>query len=172
VTVGVRDAHVTPVPDGTYNDVVAELVSTAYRACLCSLFIVDVSPANDHDLRVSVLLEHLARTTWRGSDARLLIGGARSIIAIAEAAHAALAVGKNRGIPTRWLSGRPGRGSHTKLVIADDRVLLGSHNWSGGALGSEQRQDSLLIESADLAAYCSFLFEVQWNRAVAADVLP
>lgn len=163
--VGAENARVIPVPDGDYRHAAAELISSAYRRCLCSLFIVDVNPDNDDDLRVNALLEHLARTTWSGSDARLLIGGSRSNIAIAEASNAALTVAKKYGIATRWLSGRPGRGSHTKLVIADDRLLVGSHNWSGGALGSHQRQDSLLIASADLAEYCSFLFDEQWDRA-------
>ncbi|MFB9534566.1 phospholipase D-like domain-containing protein [Nonomuraea roseola] len=153
------------MPDGDYSEVAAELIRSAYRRCLCSLFIVDISPVNDHDLRVSTLLDHLARGTWYGADVRLLIGGSHSNIAIAEASYAALGVAKTLGIATRWLSAQPRRGSHIKLVVVDDRLLLGSHNWSGGALGGQQRQDSLLIMSADLAEYYSALFDEQWNRA-------
>lgn len=114
---------------------------------------------------MNTLLEQLARTAWRGADARLLIGGSRSNVLIAEASHAALGVAKKLGISTRWLSAHTARGSHVKLVIIDDRLLLGSHNWSGGALGGQQRQDSLLIISADLAEYCTSFFDEQWNRA-------
>jgi phosphatidylserine/phosphatidylglycerophosphate/cardiolipin synthase-like enzyme len=162
---GVENVLVVPVPDGDYVDVSADLISGAYRRCLCSLFIVDIDPARDHDLQVNRLLEHLARMTWRGADTRLLIGGSHSNVAIAEASQAALGVGRGLGIDTRWLSAHVGRGSHAKLVVADDRVLLGSHNWSGGALGGQQRQDSLLIVSADLAAYFSAVFDDQWDRA-------
>lgn len=162
---GVENVHVVPVPDGEYVDVAADLIKGAYRRCLCSIFIVDIDPARDHDLQVNRLLEHLARTTWRGADTRLLIGGSHSNVSIAEASQAALEVGKGLGIDTRWLSAHVGRGSHAKLVVADNQVLLGSHNWSGGALGGQQRQESLLVASADLAAYFSAVFDVQWDRA-------
>lgn len=163
--IGVEGAHVIPVPDGDYREVASRLITSAYRRCLCSLFIVDPSPVNDPDLLVNALIELLARATWRGSDVRLLIGGSRSNIAIAEASYASLAVAKEHGISARWITRGPIRGSHTKLVVGDDRLLVGSHNWSGGALGGLQRQDSLLITSADLAEYCSSLFEEQWNRS-------
>lgn len=163
--VGAENVLVRPVPDGDYPEVAADLISDAYRRCLCSIFIVDVDPARDHDLQVNRLLEHLARTTWRGADTRLLIGGSHSNLAIAEASHAARAVAKKLGISARWLSVQVGRGSHVKLVVADDRLLLGSHNWSGGARGGLQRQDSLLILSADLAAYYTAVFDGQWHRA-------
>lgn len=163
--VSVHNVPVVPVPNGEYRSTTAQLISSAYRRCLCSLFIVDINPDTDHDLHVNALLQHLARTAWSGADARLLIGGSRTNIAIAEASNAATKVAKEYGIAARWISARPGRGSHIKLVIADDRVLLGSHNWSGGALAGNQRQDSLLIMSIDLAEYYTFLFNEQWTRA-------
>jgi phosphatidylserine/phosphatidylglycerophosphate/cardiolipin synthase-like enzyme len=51
-----------------------------------------------------------------------------------------------------------------KLVVADDHVLTGSHNWSGGAFEG-QVQDSVMVTSPDLAAYLSAVFETQWSAA-------
>lgn len=71
----------------------------------------------------------------------------------------------------RLLAARPRRGSHVKLVIADERVLTGSQNWSHGAF-FEQTQDALLLDSAALAAQLGVLFAGQWQRAAGAAPAP
>lgn len=84
-------------------------------------------------------------------------------MAIAEASEAARARALDLGVPCRWLTSVPVRGSHAKLVVCDERVLLGSHNWSAGAFDG-QVQDSVLVESADLAAHLAPTFERDWAR--------
>jgi phosphatidylserine/phosphatidylglycerophosphate/cardiolipin synthase-like enzyme len=164
IALGVRRPAVASVADSTYSDVVLQLIRSAHRRCLCSLFIVDIDPRHDRDLKVFALLKELQAAGWRGVDVRLLIGGSRTNLEIAESANAARDVAASLAIRTRWLTSRPNRGSHAKMVVVDDRLILGSHNWSGGAF-ADQRQDSIALESPGLAEYLAAVFERQWQRA-------
>ena len=163
----VPSAMVAAVADEKYGPVCRELIRSARRRCLCSIFIVDTWPWRDNDLVIDSLLIELASTAWRGVDVRLLIGGSRSNLRLAEVAAAARARARELGIVCRWLTSVPGRrGSHVKLVIADDDVLTGSHNWSSGAFDG-QLQDSVHVRSPALAAYLADTFEQQWTRTPA-----
>lgn len=162
--VGVLGGSARLVSDEAYLPELHALVAGAARSCLCSVFIVDLSPTRDRALAVDGVLRALAAARWRGVDVRLLVGGSRENLEIAETADVARARALALGIPCRWLTSRPGRGSHAKFVVADDRVLTGSHNWSAGAFGG-QVQDSVLVRSPDLAAYLASTFERQWAAA-------
>lgn len=165
--VTVPNARVAAVPDEQYGPVCRNLVRGARYRCLCSVFIVDTWPWRDNDLVIDALLIDLASTAWRGADVRLLLGGSRSNLRLAEVAAAARARARELGISCRWLTSVAGRrGSHVKLVIADDDVLTGSHNWSSGAFDG-QVQDSVHVRSAALAAYLAAMFEEQWTRTPA-----
>ena len=60
---------------------------------------------------------------------------------------------------------------HTKGIIVDnERVLLGSQNWTGA--GTKPNRDaSLLIESKEAAQYFTDIFEFDWQN-VATDRVP
>ncbi len=56
-------------------------------------------------------------------------------------------------------------GTHTKGMIADgQRVLVGSHNWSGGGV-TFNRDASLLFDDREIAEYYREAFEIDWKRA-------
>lgn len=152
------------VHDADYADVAAGLARAALDRLWCSVFIVDLAPHDEAAPRVRELVRALAAARWRGVDVRAIVGGSRTNRPIAEAVAASLLVLRAHGVPARGLSGDDVRGSHVKLVLADDRVLTGSHNWSPGALGG-QVQDGVLIESADLASALAGEFLWQWRRA-------
>jgi len=122
-----------------------------------------LSPERDRELLVDSILLEIAKAIWRGVDVRLLIGGSRSTFEIAKLSDAARNRALSLGIPCRLLESHKIRGSHVKLVIADDLVLLGSHNFSHNDL-IDVTQDSLLIKSDSCSAYLSTLFEDQWKR--------
>jgi phosphatidylserine/phosphatidylglycerophosphate/cardiolipin synthase-like enzyme len=166
IPLGVSDARVALVADGDYGVTLLALADSAARRLLCSLFIVDVSPTANQRVDVDGFLARLVDAAWRGADTRLLIGGSRDNIALIEAAEAARARARAVGLPCRWLTSRNVRGSHAKIVVADDLVLTGSHNWSAGAVaGTTQTQDSVLVASRELAALQASRFEEQWLRA-------
>ena len=153
------------VADGDYLPALRDMVARSTWRCLASVFIVDPTPARDGRLAVDDLLLELQEARWRGVDVRLLIGGSRENIEIAEISDLARARALELGLPCRWLSSSKVRGSHVKLVVADHEVLTGSHNWSAGAFGHAQTQDSLWLSSPELAAHLASVFRNQWRRA-------
>lgn len=157
-------ARAALVPDDVYRTVAASLVNGAAGHCLASLFIVDPNPLEDSDLVVDALLHDMAGAAWRGADSRLLIGGSRDNARIRDACLLARARAQELGLPARLLAATDHRSDHAKIVVADDAVLLGSHNWSPGAL-TDQTQDSVLIRDAALAGWFTTRFEALWAVA-------
>ena len=162
--VGICGGRVRLISDEAYCSIVHSLISRSRQLCLCSLFLVDLTPSRDPELVVDSLLLALRAAWWRGVDARFLIGGSRNNLDIAELSSVAELRARQLRIPCRWITRLHQRSSHMKLVVADTKVLTGSHNWTPGALSS-QTQDSVLIESPDLAAYTANVFESIWARA-------
>ncbi len=159
---GVVGGSCTAVLDNEYPEALLTLIRNARRRCLCSVFIVDFV---GEYRTFSSLLDALEERVWLGVDVRIVIGGSRENYAIAERSASARAIFADRGIPCRWLAAGPGRrGSHAKLVVADDHVLVGSHNWSPGAFAG-QVQDSIRVASPSLAAYLAGFVNEQWLRA-------
>jgi len=157
-------ARAALVPDDTYRTVAAALVTGAAGHCLASLFIVDPDPLEDSELVVDALLLDMAGAVWRGVDSRLLIGGSRDNARIRDACLLARARAQELGLPARLIAATDQRSDHAKIVVADDAVLLGSHNWSPGALAN-QTQDSVLIRDAGLAGRFATRFEALWAIA-------
>ena len=161
---GVDQAEVVWVHDGDYHAVASAMIAHASCRVLASVFIVDADTERDTDLKVESLLYEMGCAAWRGTDARLLVGGSHQNLDIARASFTALATARLHGLDARWLTRRAQRGSHAKLLITDDSVLTGSHNWSGGAM-TGQTQDSLRVQSPALAAWLAAWFERQWALA-------
>lgn len=161
--IGVISPRAALIPDEKYYLTIKSLISKAKKSCLASLFIVDIKGHNDPDLKVYQVLKSLQAAIWRGVEVKLLIGGSRKNLLIAESAQVARDVALSMEIDCKWLTSQDVRGSHSKVVVIDDFVLCGSHNWSAPAF-SGQIQDSILIESAALASYSRDLFEKQWLR--------
>ena len=165
--IGVTGAGVSLVSDASYYGTVRYLIEQATACCLVSVFIVDLNAHHDPDLKILQVLRALQDAAWRGVEVKLLIGGSAENLAIGEACRIALDAAAGLGLDCRLLTSDPRRGSHSKLVTVDDRVLSGSHNWSLSAF-SGQIQDSLLITSPALASYMRAIFFQQWVRADAA----
>ena len=164
---GVTDVPVALVSDGEYLPALLGLIAHARARIDCSLFMVDLAPGPDGRLAADDVLHALAGAAWRGVRVRLLLGGSRENLEILQATTTAWLRARALGLDARLLAARPRRGSHVKLVIADERVLTGSQNWSHGAF-FEQTQDALLVDSAALAAQLGVLFAGQWQRAAGA----
>lgn len=160
---GLGSVQVALVHDASYGSVARSLVASSVHHCLCALFIVDPDPTNDDDLRVDGLLREMASAAWRGVDARLLIGGSRENPNIRDATLTARARAQRLGVPTRLLAANgDARSNHGKWLVADEQVLLGSHNWSPGAL-TDQRQDSVVVRDEGFASVLVDRFEQQWS---------
>ena len=162
---GFSDALVSVVADGEYHDVVQRLARRSRWRFVANVFIVDPTPGRDPLLKVDGILWDMSLAFLRGVDVRLMIGGSRSNRQIAEATIMAHWRARQLGIPTRLLAFHPKLSSHSKVVVSDTVTLAGSHNWSGGAFSGSQVQDSILITSADAAAFFASRFDRQWGAA-------
>jgi phosphatidylserine/phosphatidylglycerophosphate/cardiolipin synthase-like enzyme len=170
VATGVADGRVALAADADYYSVAATLLRSAWDRALCSIFIVDGDPDRDRALRVDSLLYELECCAWRGADTRLLVGGSHQNLKIAQTAFTAVRLSRLHDLRARWLTrDASNRGSHIKLVVADDTILAGSHNWSGGAFSGDQIQDSVVVQSPALAARLASFFESQWSRGAGGD---
>lgn len=157
----VKDVSVEPVPDGKYYEVIIPIIRSCQDRCFCSIFIIDYDLDNDEQLRVDNILFELACAHWRGVETRLIIGGSRTNGSILDSALLAQARAKELNINVRLAAASQDNNSHVKLVIADDMVLSGSHNWSRSMFGG-QIQDSIIAKSSTLSAWVSRYFENQW----------
>jgi len=152
------------VHDGLYHPTVVRLLRSSESRCHCSVFIVDHDLRADVELRVDSVLVELAGAAWRGVDVKLLIGGSRRNRQIRDAAMLAWVRARELGIDARLAAASKHNDSHAKLVVTDRHVLVGSHNWSRGMFGAET-QDSVLLESAALAAALDTYFTGCWQKA-------
>jgi phosphatidylserine/phosphatidylglycerophosphate/cardiolipin synthase-like enzyme len=160
----IMEVPLARVSDGNYYPAVLGLLRASTHRCCCSLFIVDHFLEGDPAARVDTVLTELASAHWRGIEVRLLIGGSRTNARIEKASLMADARARQLGIETRLASARKGLSSHVKLVIADDWVLTGSHNWSRAMFGAET-QDSVLLRQPAVAASLGAYFDHQWAKA-------
>lgn len=55
---------------------------------------------------------------------------------------------------------------HNKLIIADDAVLVGSHNFTGSAL-DRNREGSVFLRDAEIAAWYASWFDAVWDDPAA-----
>jgi len=165
IPLGVSGGRVRLVVDAEFGPVLGTMIRGANRAVLCSYFIVDVSPYRGPAHLVDELLGELESARWRGVDVRVLLGGSRDNPDILETCMGAGLRLRQRGIPFRLITARAvDVTSHAKFTVADDAALVGSHNVSGNSL-SVETQDSVVVESAPLAAYLRGEFERQWVAA-------
>jgi cardiolipin synthase A/B len=68
------------------------------------------------------------------------------------------------GVEVRWFRPRPGGKLHAKAVLADDRLVLGSANWSVHGLDVNHELDVTTADPRAVAAYAD-RFEADWRSA-------
>ena len=153
------------IADRGYLSFVRRLFAAAQRRCLVSLFLVS-APWRDQERILEGLLLELAEASWRGVDARLLVGVAESNATMVQVADAARGRAEVLGVPSRWIRSMPKVAGHSRVVISDDNVLVGSHNWS--ASSEPGQPDNVYVVSGSLARTLDKRFGQQWIQAGAA----
>lgn len=168
--VGIFDSKAGLVSDELYHQVIKWLCLRARKRIFANIFIIDILPADDNDRQNSVinLLKDIQAACQRGVDVRLIIGGSQQNLNIQDKTEAALVHCRHLNIPCRLMALDSNLSSHKKVVVADNYVLIGSHNWSSGAF-SGQIQDSVLIEDSRLASYLSDELAGQWRILMKED---
>jgi len=141
------------------------LIGQADQRVLAAVFIIDPRPEDDREGSVKLVLDTLAMAKWRGLDVRVLAGGSNRTPAIELADRVARRYLESRGVPCRRFAGVRGETSlHSKYVIVDDTIVVGSHNWTHRALRLENEL-SVAVTSPELAHVLTGHFEWDWTRA-------
>jgi len=104
-TLGVLGAQAALVSDRDYEKIVKSMIGRARRRVWASLFMIDLATP-DPKLRVLGAMHELAAAQWRGVDVRLLIGGSRDNLQMAESSAASLAVARQLNLASRWVTAR------------------------------------------------------------------
>jgi phosphatidylserine/phosphatidylglycerophosphate/cardiolipin synthase-like enzyme len=165
IPAGLKKADVSLVADGNYYSVISNLLKDYRQLIWISMFIIDLNTANKNFLKVHQLLLDLKNADWEGSNVKVLVSGSKDNIEIASTSLTTFEYIKALKIPCKTCMTVDKQPNHSKIMIIDDMVLLGSHNWSPGAF-SNQHQDSVLIKSKEFSSYCKLLFLYQWTKKI------
>ena len=150
-----------PVHDEDYLPFFIRAAGQARRRIWCSIFIVD--PRLDYDplLKVRSLIDALDDSRARNVDVRVLLGDSLTVDQISLANRTALGLLTRKKIAVRQTD-LSLESTHSKFVVFDDGLtLVGSHNWSHQGLGLA-REDSVAVQSHDLAWALALEFEQRW----------
>lgn len=157
--------RVVSLPNDDLLSYLVGMAGCASQRLLAAVFIIDPRPEEDPDGTVRLVLDALARARWRGVDTRVLIGGSHRTPAIELAGRVARRYLRSVGVPCRQFVGKRGETSlHSKYLVADDTVVVGSHNWTRRAL-VDDNELSLALASPVVARALRFEFERDWRRA-------
>jgi cardiolipin synthase A/B len=115
--------------------------------------VAEVFDLTDPDL---VLLLEQARR--RGVGVRLLLDPSQDVN---RPSYAEL---RRTGVAARWFRPPPGAKLHAKAVLADNRLVLGSANWSHHGLDVNHELDVATADGAAVAAFAD-RFEADWQAA-------
>ncbi len=138
-----------PVLDGDLHPLLIVAISGATRR-------IDVAQYTLYDTgAVSPLIDALISAAGRGIPVRVLADEAASGT---ESALARLAAG---GVDTRLDDAAVT--THTKLLIADDHTIVGSHNWSTAAM-TANHEGSVMVWSPAVTLHYAEFFESLWSR--------
>jgi phosphatidylserine/phosphatidylglycerophosphate/cardiolipin synthase-like enzyme len=160
--IGAQGVKVSLVPDDEYRRIAKLLCSRARHRIYASIFIIDIGPKGLEPSIVIELLKEISDANRRGVKVKVAIGGSSDNIRIQQTGEAAYFYCKQLHIPCKVIARKPNRSSHKKVIVIDDYVLLGSHNWSTGAFSGEI-QDSILIADARIARFLVKQLEHEWS---------
>lgn len=160
----VRLESAIPLRNSDYYTYLTGRIRAAKRRVFASVFIINVHRAQDPDLRVRHLLRTLRIAAAQAIDVRVVVGDSSGTMGIRETNEVArrLMVLWNIRCRKHLLTGD--HSMHEKVVIVDDVVMVGSHNWTHRAFG-ESEEESLAVESPHLVLRMEQLFLDQWRAA-------
>lgn len=156
-TITVSESAIEFLPDVKYYERLLDLLPRANRSVYVVMFVMKYDPREPRD-PVNNLLNLLADLKRRGVDVRIIVDDETY-----ESYPATIEFLKNNTIPVKLDESR-GRTTHSKIVIIDDDyVFLGSHNWTESAL-TRNHETSLLVRSRELVSRLKEYFNNIWNN--------
>ncbi|MEM1740769.1 MAG: phospholipase D-like domain-containing protein [Desulfurococcaceae archaeon] len=144
------------LPDRDYYSKLLELLNNTNRSVYIIMYVVKYDPKETQD-PVNVILRKLVELHLRGVNVKIIIDD-ETLNNYPETIEYLLA----NNIPVK-LDESKNKLTHTKMVVIDEEiVLIGIHNWTESAL-SYNHETSLLVQSRDLAKQVINYFNSIWN---------
>lgn len=142
-----QEPHVTLLANEAYFEALISQLARAKQEVVVSMFLF--APGDHENNRANQVREALIEAAKRGVRVQLFLDISRDEEFSTEANRGVAQDLRRHGIIVHFDS--PGRTTHTKLVVIDQRyLLLGSHNFTHSAL-RHNNEVSVLIESPRLA---------------------
>jgi phosphatidylserine/phosphatidylglycerophosphate/cardiolipin synthase-like enzyme len=136
------------------------VINSASHSLLVGMFLVNLDPNQDRELRVRRLVRALCDATWRKVRVQVLLSVPQGLSQRRSnriAAHFLNA----RGSDVRELRSRS---HHLKFLVADRKwSIVGSHNWTPPALG-KNFELSMLITDDSVSTELSGIFLKLWDE--------
>jgi len=157
-------SRIAKVEARAYFDFVLHQLEEAQSKIWLSLFIMDMRPSVDVEGKVLRLLSELIKKHNSGLDVKVLLNGYFRSPSIDVANIASGLYLREFNVPNRRVFSQNERlGSHSKFLICDNLLLLGSPNWSQGAF-TDHIEDSV-ITTGHAVVETESIFLNFWNNA-------
>jgi phosphatidylserine/phosphatidylglycerophosphate/cardiolipin synthase-like enzyme len=155
----------TPLGNEDYFPFLLDRFDTARSQIWASIFIVDARIYRDPKLSIRTAIERLAYARWRNVDVRILVGTSDTPEIYIANLTSALYM-QQKGLDVRFFRSPHKHSLHSKYVVIDrNAAIVGSHNWTHNAFHSST-EDSIAINSPDLAISLVKEFEVNWQSSI------
>jgi len=166
-----KTEKVIPLRNEDYFYYLLNSIRNARYRIHVSVFLVNAIVTNDVRLRVRELIKALSYKKWQNIDVRIIFGNSKTR-SIRTANETTAHYMKELGLSVRQYESSYRRSLHSKYIIVDDElIILGSHNWSPGAF-LENSEDSVAVYSKELNTILNDEFHKLWNNAKELGVLP
>ncbi len=159
-----RISRALPLRKDQYFAFLNGKIPEARKRIWAAVFIVNPTVNDDASLIIRDLLKKLAYAKWRNVDVRVIVG-VSGVHSIGVANDTAIKFLQDLGVPAFKFVGKERRSLHSKyVVIDDDLIVVGSHNWTPGAAG-RHNEDSIAIYSEEMNLLLRDEFALSWQHA-------
>ena len=156
---------VIPLRNNDYYDYLTYHIEQAQNRIWANIFIVNALQGDDPELAVRNLCKLLGAATYRGVDVRILVGDSNRTIPIKGSNFVSASLMKLYKVRVQKVKSTERSSTHDKFVLIDnDLVLVGSHNWTHRAFNLSE-EDSIGVYSEDLSKRMRDQFLQEWNAA-------
>lgn len=147
----------TTLTDREYFTELKNLLTKANSSVYVIMYVIKYDPRQPED-PVNQLLRILVELKKKGLDVKVVVDDVTY-----DSYPQTINYLKNNGVPIR-LDESSSRTTHAKLIIIDNEtVIIGSHNWTESAL-SYNRETSIMIQDKETATKLTEYFTKIWNN--------
>ena len=148
-----------------YREAIRYCLLGAKKVIRSSLFAIDIRPESDLNGDVVSILRSLSLCSRRGISTSVILDSARAgtlSVMINRPPELYLSL---RGVPVRfWDSRNEKRTQHSKIVVIDDYVFIGNHNWTHNSFNNNE-EASVLLKGSAISTLALETFDEQWRNS-------